>query len=310
MSASAELWVSRLALARGTLSRSVLMFLCLCLVDFSGQVVAWLLLACVCFGSCCRSDCCWLSNWQGFQVMHKALSLVHSSFCCFLFFFLIFFCKNHPRELQPRPLSPQTLFQSSCVPLIEWRYQPKVMSSLQVELLEKMGVCFVLLFTKLNKAAAHFSLILWIRLWTPGGNGCQLQCVTQGRMNLHVPSGLANLAWRAESFSQHLVQWCGLVRFSSAATCFIHCALFPAAQILLLMQLAGALFFIRECTVVSAGTKGTCRECLKKEWNEMKLWLPAGSACLTAGPGVNTKGSVCLGQVSHSGTQAGILRHP
>lgn len=117
------------------------------------------------------------------------------------------------------------------------------MSSLQVELLEKMGVCFVLLFTKLNKAAAHFSLILWIRLWTPGGNGCQLQCVTQGRMNLHVPSGLANLAWRAESFSQHLVQWCGLVRFSSAATRFIHCALFPAAQILLLMQLAGALFF-------------------------------------------------------------------
>lgn len=90
MSASAELWVSRLALARGTLSRSVLMFLCLCLVDFSGQVVAWLLLACVCFGSCCRSDCCWLSNWQGFQVMHKALSLVHSSFCCFFFFFNFF----------------------------------------------------------------------------------------------------------------------------------------------------------------------------------------------------------------------------
>lgn len=28
-------------------------------------------------------------------------------------------------------------------------------------------------------------------------------------------------------------------------------------------------FFIRECTVVSAGTKGTCRECLKSEmrWN-------------------------------------------
>lgn len=81
-------------------------------------------------------------------------------FLLFFIFFLIFFCKNHPRELQPRPLSPQTLFQSSCVPLIEWRYQPKVMSSLQVELLEKMGVCFVLLFTKLNKAAAHFSLIL------------------------------------------------------------------------------------------------------------------------------------------------------
>lgn len=73
-------------------------------------------------------------------------------------------------------------------------------------------------------------------------------------------------------------------------------------------------FFIRQFIVLSTGTKGRCRECLRKRWKRMKHSPLAGGCVLAvqvsppalekhSTAGTSPKGSICVGQIFYSDTE-------
>lgn len=114
-------------------------------------------------------------------------------------------------------------------------------------------------------------------------------------------------------FLSTLVRWCGLVRFSSTDTCFIHCALLPEAQVLFITHSADWSTFsykgmyCAKCwhqghlqTMFEEGVKwdetlASSRECMPHCWPWCEL---------------KRQGLPLTGFPQWHGTQAGILRHP
>lgn len=99
---------------------------------------------------------------------------------------------------------------------------------------------------KMKMAASHFGVILWIRMWITMDDCWQVWCAVQGGTNTHVPSDLASLAFVRYTLKSRIyftasgaMMWC-TQSFHPLIVHLLHQVVFPAAQELLFIQLAGA----------------------------------------------------------------------
>lgn len=167
----------------------------------------------------------------------------------------------------------------------------------------------------------YFSVTLRIRLWITGNGGKQVQCAVQGGTNICVPSDLTSLAFikyimKSKVFfpAPGAMMWCSQISHPLIVH-FIHWVLFAVAQGLLLMQLAGTVFY-KEIHCIKRWHPGEVQGMFEEKVKQDETFTPGwgvyvsgvgGPSCPggagTAGAGTSPKGNVCMGQVFPSDTE-------